>query len=98
MSPFFRRVESRGRALKDSMTSNEYVVSGRPVRCPHCGGKKFARTQAILNTRKRLLMKFEWTGTAAMLICVECRRIEWFARTPELLEDSIGKKLGIGED
>jgi hypothetical protein len=87
MGNFFDALKA---GLKGFQTANdpaEYSVAGRPVRCPHCGERKFAPSSALLNSRVRSAMNLDWIDpTASILICVECGRIEWFAQEPERIE------------
>ena len=57
-----------------------YLVAGREVRCPHCGGTRFFEREVLLDGRTMSLLDMEWLGDSAItLTCVECGRVEWFA-------------------
>jgi len=42
MSQFFDALKAGARAAVGALGPGEYVVAGRPVRCAHCGGERFA--------------------------------------------------------
>jgi hypothetical protein len=83
MGRFFDAVKAGIKGFKEGAEPGEYSVAGRPVRCPHCGESKFSPGSALLNTRVRTAFKLDWIDpSAAILICAECGRIEWYASEP----------------
>jgi hypothetical protein len=63
--------------------AREYEMAGRPVKCAHCGERKFVPSSALLNTRALTFFNFDWANSGAtLLICAECGRIEWFLHEP----------------
>ncbi len=88
MGRFIDALKAGVKGFKEGTTPREYSVAGRPVRCPHCGQKKFAPGSALLNTRARSAFNVDWADpSAAILVCAECGRIEWFAQQPDAVED-----------
>jgi DNA-directed RNA polymerase subunit RPC12/RpoP len=84
MGNFLDALKASARAFKEGTEPTEYSVAGRPVRCPHCGERKFAPGSALLNTRGRTAFNLDWFDpSATILICAECGRIEWYANEPE---------------
>ena len=84
MARFFEALKAGVRAFKEGTEPSEYSVAGRPVRCSHCGERKFAPGSALLNSRSRTVFKVDWADpSASILICAECGRIEWFAHEPD---------------
>ena len=84
MGRYFEALKAGVRAFQEGPDPSEYVVAGRPVRCPHCGEGKFAASRALLNTRGRTAFGVDWADpSATILICAECGRLEWFATEPE---------------
>ena len=56
-----------------------FSVAGKPVACPHCGGKLFQKRKASLNKAFSSLTNTEWLDhEASLLICASCSRVEWF--------------------
>ncbi|HXH26122.1 MAG TPA: hypothetical protein VNI78_12780 [Vicinamibacterales bacterium] len=66
-------------------TASEYSAAGRAVRCPHCGGRKFAAGRAPLDGGAPAALDNR-TPDVSILVCAECGRIEWFARPPDRAE------------
>ncbi len=86
MTRFFEALKAGVRAFKAGTEPSEYSVAGRPVRCPHCGERKFAPGSALLNSRSRTVFNVDWADpSASILICAECGRIEWFAQEPDAM-------------
>jgi DNA-directed RNA polymerase subunit RPC12/RpoP len=84
MASFFEALKAGARGFKEGMQPRGFSVAGRPVRCPHCGESKFAPGSALLNSRGRTAFNLDWADpSAAILICAECGRIEWFATKPD---------------
>jgi hypothetical protein len=89
MGSFIDAVKAGVKGFKEGTAPLEYTVAGRPVRCPHCGERKFAPGSAMLNTRTRSLFNVDWADpSASLLVCAECGRIEWFAQEPQPLDES----------
>jgi hypothetical protein len=87
MGQFFEALKAGARAFKEGTEPAEYSVAGRPVRCPHCAGAKFAPGSALLNTRGRTAFNVDWADpSASILVCAECGRIEWYANEPEEID------------
>ena len=83
MGRFFDALKAGVKGFTEANDPREYVVAGRPVRCPHCGEGKFAPASALLNTRVRSAFNVDWSDpSATILVCVECGRIEWFVNEP----------------
>lgn len=69
---------------EDDSGEGEFSVSGTPVECPHCGGRRFTAGRAQLNTALATLLNLDWIDTAAaVLICTTCSQIQWFGDLPE---------------
>jgi hypothetical protein len=61
-----------------------YVVRGRKVVCPHCGGDRFSRREAMLNTRIATFFELDWVNRSGIaLVCANCSMIQWFGEAPE---------------
>lgn len=89
MGSFIDAVKAGVKGFKEGNEPVEYSVAGRPVRCPHCGERKFAPGSALLNTRALSLFNLDWADqSASFLVCAECGRIEWFAQEPQALSES----------
>ena len=57
---------------------------GRFLDAFKAGAKFVPGGNVLLNTRARSAFNVDWADpTAAVLICAECGRIEWFANEPE---------------
>jgi predicted nucleic-acid-binding Zn-ribbon protein len=83
MGRFFDAVRAGVKGFRDANDPTEFSVAGRPVRCPHCGGTRFAQDDALLNTRVRPIFNVDWADPGAtILICAECGRVEWFVNEP----------------
>ena len=84
MGRFIEAMKAGVKGFKAGAEPREYAVSGRPVRCPHCGERTFALGSALLNTRVRSVLNVDWADPGAtILVCAECGRIEWFAQPPD---------------
>lgn len=54
-------------------------VRGKPLVCAHCGGTRFARRQAQLNTAIMTFFDMDWLNKSAQVfVCMTCGRLEWF--------------------
>ena len=84
MGRYWEALKAGVNAFNEGPDPSEYVIAGKPVRCPHCGEGKFATSRALLNTRGRTAFGVDWADpSATILICAECGRIEWYATEPE---------------
>jgi hypothetical protein len=84
MGRFFEAMKAGARGFMEGEQPREYSIAGRQVKCPHCGGTKFAPGSALLSTRWRSAFSAEWLDPlATVLACAECGRIEWFANEPD---------------
>lgn len=84
MGRFFEALKAGVKGFKEGTEPSEYLVAGRRVTCPHCGGVTFAPGSALLNTRGRTAFNLDWTDpSASILVCAECGRVEWFMTEPE---------------
>jgi predicted nucleic-acid-binding Zn-ribbon protein len=64
--------------------TNNFVICGEPVICPHCGGKSFDKREVLLNTRGATFLNLNWLNQGATaLTCMKCGRIEWFCELGE---------------
>jgi predicted nucleic-acid-binding Zn-ribbon protein len=82
---FFDALKAGAAAFKEGTEPSEYMVAGRPVKCAHCGERKFAEGSALLNTRARSAFNVDWADpSATILICAECGRIEWYAKEADI--------------
>jgi DNA-directed RNA polymerase subunit RPC12/RpoP len=89
MGSFIDAVKAGVKGFKEGTQPGEFAVAGRPVRCPHCGERKFAPGSALLNTRTLSLFNVDWADpSASILVCAECGRIEWFAQKPQEVDAS----------
>lgn len=60
-----------------------YTLAGKPVGCPHCGGREFREGEAQLNTAFTTLIDLDWIDkSASILTCSACGQIQWFAGKP----------------
>lgn len=67
------------KSLGDEQAGERCEIAGRPVVCPHCGGERFWRRPAQLNTAAASFFNLDFANkTAYAYICVECGKIEWF--------------------
>jgi len=88
MGRYWEAFKSSVAVFKEEMGPGEYLVAGRPVRCPHCRHDKFVSGHALLNSRGRTAFNVDWMDpSATTLICAECGRIEWFAQEAERINE-----------
>lgn len=67
------------KGLEDGPAGERYEIAGKPVVCAHCGGDRFRRRPAQLNTAGATFLNLDFANkTAYAYICVECGKIEWF--------------------
>ena len=86
----------------------KYVIEGKTLHCPHCGGEDFDSGEAQLNTAGMSLLGLDFLNTTARTFaCRRCGRIEWFtpeggARADDRAEEtsclSCGERIPAGED
>jgi hypothetical protein len=78
--------KDQGRPAKPASAESgpgEYSLSGKAVRCPHCGGSQFRAGEAQLNTAWATLLGLDWADrSATVLICTTCSQIQWFGEAP----------------
>jgi DNA-directed RNA polymerase subunit RPC12/RpoP len=87
MGHLYEALKAGMRGFKAALEPGEFAIAGRPVKCPHCGERKFMPSRALVNTRVATLFNVDWTDSAArILICAECGRIEWFLKEPAEIE------------
>lgn len=68
------------KGLKGEPAGERYEIAGKPVACSHCGGDRFFRRPAQLNTAGATFFGLDFANkTAYAYICAECGRVEWFA-------------------
>ena len=68
------------KAVKGDETGDRYMVAGKGVTCPHCGGTRFIEGSALLDSRGSSLFGVEWAGDSAVtLTCTSCGHVDWFA-------------------
>lgn len=74
----------RGLAGEEMSGCSKYSIAGVAVRCGHCGGERFERRKALLNTRGMTLIHLDWANRqATVLVCANCTHISWFLEEPE---------------
>lgn len=84
MGRYFEALKAAVATFREGPEPIEYLIAGRPVKCPHCGEGKFAPGSVLLNTRARSAFNVDWADpSATILVCAECGRIEWFVNEPE---------------
>jgi DNA-directed RNA polymerase subunit RPC12/RpoP len=92
MGRFLSAVKAGVAGMMEGTQPQEYAVGPKRVRCPHCGHDKFTPGRALLNTAGRTFFNLDWTDpSAAILVCAECGRIEWFAQQPDRESDQGGR-------
>ena len=74
-------LDSFNSALNGEPQGQAYEHMGRPITCSHCGGTRFDKGEAQLNTAGLSFLDRDWLNKSAdIYICSECGHIEWFAR------------------
>jgi hypothetical protein len=77
-----KRIIAGMKAAAKALVTPEPLVfrsANKVISCPHCGGLRFLKRRASLNTAGSSLMNAEWLDQeACALICARCTRIEWF--------------------
>ena len=69
--------------LRGNPMSKTYLIAGKPIQCPHCGGLDFEGRKILLNTRGVTFFNLDWLNRGATaLTCAKCSRIEWFQSEP----------------
>ena len=57
----------------------KYDISGKRLKCQHCGNDHFEQSSAQLNTSMMSFFDLDWLNkTSTIYICSNCGRIEWF--------------------
>jgi hypothetical protein len=86
MKKFFSAVAAGAKAMSSGPSGEPFEVAGKPVRCSHCGGERFLKGRAQLNSAGLTFLNLDWANrSAATLACVECGRLEWFLADPQEL-------------
>lgn len=77
---------SDGGNMSNEKTASQEQRAGHWLKCPICGGEKFWRREAQLNTRVMTLFKLDWVNPRGdCYICEHCRHILWFYGEDEKL-------------
>ena len=72
------------KAARAAFRPGSFFAAGRQITCPHCGEHDFKDGSAQLNTAGMSLAGLDWLNkSAAILVCTNCGRIEWFLKRPE---------------
>lgn len=54
-------------------------IKGKTLKCSHCGGEDFKKSEAQLNTTFLTFLDLDWLNrTANVFICHACGKLEWF--------------------
>lgn len=70
--------------FKTDKETHAFAVAGKAVKCGHCGGEQFVKSQAQLHSAGLTFMQLEWLGKSVhVLACGKCSHIEWFGSEPE---------------
>ena len=81
--PSMRKVANAFQRAAAVFGPGEYTVAGKPVQCPHCGGRTFQAGEAQLNTALATFFKLDWLDdSATVLVCTQCSQIQWFGKKP----------------
>lgn len=68
-----------GKAASGEPAGDRVRVAGHPLVCSHCGGERFFRSEAQLNTAGMTFLNLDWANrTATIFECTACGRVEWF--------------------
>jgi predicted nucleic-acid-binding Zn-ribbon protein len=79
---FTKGIKAAARSFAE--VSDEYVVGGKKVACPHCGGERFEKQAILMNTAGMSFLNLDWLNKKAYaLSCKACGRIEWFRENPK---------------
>lgn len=58
------------------------MESGKELTCLICGGNRFYKREALLNTPGMTFLKLDWANaTANCRVCSDCGYIHWFLVT-----------------
>ena len=68
------------KAARGGEAGDRYLVAGREVTCPHCGGTRFFEGDALLDSRGASFVGLDWASKGAVtLTCCACGHVAWFA-------------------
>ena len=82
----------QGKVMEDKTKPIE--VRGKQLVCTHCGGRRFARRQAQLNTALMTFFDVDWLNKSAeVFVCSACGRLEWFLNPTISPEDSASEPI-----
>lgn len=86
----------------------KYKISGKTLKCQHCGHEDFEQSKAQLNTSIMSMFDLDWLNKSSTIyICSICGKIEWFTNPIEGYIDkmeeetdclSCGAKIPAGKD
>ncbi len=87
MGKFFealkKGIAAASEAISEESKPHRFVASGRVIRCPHCKGELFLKSDTVQLDRNHL-SRSEWDNEqVSVLACAGCGRLEWFALAPE---------------
>lgn len=72
--------EEREEGKEEEEAGGVFEVAGIELTCSHCGGTRFTKDEAQLNTAIMSLLNLDWLNeTADIYTCEACGHIEWFA-------------------
>jgi hypothetical protein len=87
MGKFFEALKkgivAAGDAMGEESKPHRFVAAGKPIRCLHCKGELFLKSDTVQLDRNHL-SRSEWDNErVSVLACTGCGRLEWFALAPE---------------
>ncbi|MCX6152024.1 MAG: hypothetical protein NTX22_15975 [Ignavibacteriales bacterium] len=66
---------------------HSFMIQGKKITCQHCGGEKFEKGSALLNTAGLTFLDLDWANrSATILICTSCTKIQWFLKEPDVTD------------
>lgn len=78
-------LKAAAKAFFSEEDPQSFHAGGKSIQCPHCRNVLFYIRKASLNTSFSTLTNTEWMDSeAAVLICANCSRMEWFLDEPEI--------------
>lgn len=61
-----------------SDSTKGYTAAGKTIACAHCGGERFKKREAQLNTALMSAIDLDFLNESAIaLVCENCGHIEW---------------------
>ncbi|MBR2835749.1 MAG: DNA-binding protein [Coriobacteriales bacterium] len=67
------------KAASNKPAGESYMIAQKQLVCPHCGNKRFYRSEAQLNTAGLTFINLDWANRSASVFeCTSCGRLEWF--------------------